>query len=144
MIQMADVFSAQKRSAIMAAVKGRGNLATERRLLTIFRKYRIKGWRRNSHMFGKPDFVFPLEQVAVFVDGCFWHGCPKHGTIPTSNELFWRRKLERNKARDIVVNRELRRNGWVVIRLWQHDLKEVHKVKLKIQRCLTRKSVRTI
>jgi DNA mismatch endonuclease, patch repair protein len=141
---MADVFSAQKRSAIMAAVKGRGNLATERRLLAILRQYRINGWRRHFPAFGNPDFVFPLERVAVFVDGCFWHGCPKHGTIPTTNDLFWRSKLERNKARDIIVNRELRRNGWRVVRVWQHELKDTHKVKRRIQRCLTLKSVRPI
>ena len=71
----------------------------------------------------RPDFIFPKSRMAVFVDGCFWHGCPKHGTRPKGNALFWRRKFAANKARDVRVNRALRRAGWRVLRVWEHDLK---------------------
>jgi len=70
----------------------------------------------------RPDFVFPKSRTAIFVDGCFWHGCPKHATKPKSNAAFWRKKISGNKARDRLVNRVLRRAGWRVLRIWEHDL----------------------
>ncbi len=69
-----------------------------------------------------PDFVFPKLRVAVFVDGCFWHGCPHHATQPKNNAPFWRTKLAANQTRDRLVNRTLRARGWKVLRLWEHDL----------------------
>jgi DNA mismatch endonuclease (patch repair protein) len=65
------------------------------------------------------DFVFRRERVAIFVDGCFWHGCPRHATMPRGNRAFWKAKLERNKARDHAVTRALRAAGWRVIRIWE-------------------------
>ncbi len=76
---MADVFSKSKRSKVMAAIRSKGNKDTELRLAFILRAYGIKGWRRHYPLPGKPDFVFPKQRLAVFVDGCFWHSCPKHG-----------------------------------------------------------------
>jgi DNA mismatch endonuclease (patch repair protein) len=73
-------------------------------------------------VFGHPDFIFRAARFAVFVDGCFWHGCPKHCKIPTGNRAFWKRKFTANKARDRRVNRVLRQTGWRVIRIWEHDL----------------------
>src|ERR1700733_15363083 len=102
---MSDVFSKIKRSAIMSRIRGRGNKSTERALAIIFRRNVIAGWRRNQNIFGKPDFVFLKRKVVVFVDGCFWHNCPKHGTQPATNRAFWEKKLARNKLRDQVVNR---------------------------------------
>jgi DNA mismatch endonuclease (patch repair protein) len=131
---MADVFTPEKRSQIMSRVKGRGNRATELRLIAIFREHGIRGWRRNQIMFGKPDFVFPDSRLAVFVDGCFWHGCPLHGTIPKSNRVFWRAKLVRNRSRDLVVNRELRKLGWKILRLWQHELRQPSKVARRLEK----------
>ncbi len=72
---------------------------------------------------GRPDFAFPARRVAVFVYGCFWHGCPRHGTLPKSNARFWREKIARNRERDREVNRELRRRGWRVLRIWEHELR---------------------
>ena len=106
----------------MSRIPGKGNKDTELRLIQLLRNNRIVGWRRNWPVFGKPDFVFPRKRVAVFVDGCFWHCCPKHGRVPKSNRGFWRAKLAKNKARDAVVNRELRRRGWMVVRIWEHEL----------------------
>lgn len=106
----------------MSRVRGRDNKATELTMIALFRRHRITGWRRRVRLFGKPDFVFRKHGLVVLVDGCFWHGCPKHATRPVSNRAFWRRKLARNKARDRLVNRELRRRGWRVLRIWQHEL----------------------
>jgi DNA mismatch endonuclease (patch repair protein) len=70
----------------------------------------------------KPDFVFPKIKLAVFVDGCFWHGCPKHATWPANRAAWWRRKFEGNQARDALVTRTLRSANWRVLRVWEHDL----------------------
>jgi len=71
----------------------------------------------------RPDFVFRRARLALFVDGCFWHGCPQHGTQPKGNAAFWRRKFSRNKKRDRLVTRTLRKSGWRVIRIWEHTLR---------------------
>ncbi len=107
----------------MAQVRGSGNYATELKLIALFRAYRISGWRRNYRLFGNPDFVFPKDRIAVFVDGEFWHGHPVLGRIPKTNSKFWTDKINRNKARDRLVNATLKRKGWIVVRVWQHQLK---------------------
>ncbi|WP_084518703.1 very short patch repair endonuclease [Bradyrhizobium sp. th.b2] len=66
------------------------------------------------------DIAFPKEKIAVFLDGCFWHGCPEHGTWPKSNAAFWREKIERNIARDTETTSALQQSGWLVLRLWGH------------------------
>ena len=127
---MADVFSKEKRSQVMAAIRSKGNRDTELKLASILRSNGISGWRRNQKLIGKPDFVFRRMRLALFVDGCFWHGCPKHGRKPDSNSHYWLTKLERNKVRDKKVSHELRKTGWRVLRLWEHELaKEVSAVK---------------
>jgi DNA mismatch endonuclease, patch repair protein len=68
----------------------------------------------------RPDLVFTRRRVAVFVDGCFWHGCPAHGNAPRANAAYWQWKLDKNRARDIAVDEALRRDGWTVLRLWEH------------------------
>lgn len=133
---MADVFSSHKRSEIMSRVKGRGNAATEMRLISVLRQHRITGWRRQYPLFGKPDFVFPKQRLVVFVDGCFWHNCPIHGSMPTSNIVFWQNKLQRNSKRDHQVNLRLRKDGWRILRVWQHELSEPLKVAKRIDRQL--------
>jgi len=106
----------------MRSVKSAGGASTEMRLLFLFHHHGIRGWRRNSQLPGKPDIIFPQRRLAVFVDGCFWHGCPKHATKPKTNAAFWAAKLAGNKARDRRVNRELRARGWKVVRIWEHEL----------------------
>jgi DNA mismatch endonuclease (patch repair protein) len=69
----------------------------------------------------RPDVAFPRQRVAVFIDGCFWHRCPIHGTDPKANSAYWRPKLDRNVARDDAVNRQLAAAGWVVVRAWEHE-----------------------
>ena len=119
---MADVFTKAKRSAVMALIHSHGNRATELRLIALMREHGITGWRRNAPVFGKPDFVFRRERVALFVDGCFWHGCPRHATMPANNRAFWKAKLARNSKRDREVTRTLRKAGWRVVRMWEYAL----------------------
>jgi DNA mismatch endonuclease, patch repair protein len=119
---MPDVFTKAKRSEVMSRIRGKGNKDTELALIRIFRAQHIIGWRRHQKVFGKPDFVFPKLRIAVFVDGCFWHACPKHATKPRNNAAFWRKKLAANQARDRLVTRTLRRMGWKVVRIWEHEL----------------------
>jgi DNA mismatch endonuclease (patch repair protein) len=136
---MADVFTKTKRSEIMSKVRSRGNKATEGALMRLLQMGRITGWRRHVTIFGNPDFVFPKMRLAVFVDGCFWHGCAKHGSHPSSNRTFWQKKLGRNKVRDRLVNRTLMAKGWRVLRIWQHEFREPVKVVRRISRALLAK-----
>ncbi len=121
---MADVYSREQRSKVMATVRSTGNKVTEMRIIVVFRAAGITGWRRRQPVFGRPDFVFPKEKVALFVDGCFWHGCPKHYTIPVQNGEFWRGKKLRNMKRDRLVTRTLTAQGWKVVRVWEHALRK--------------------
>ena len=122
----------------MSRIRGSGNKATELALIRVFRSLGITGWRRGQPVFGKPDFVFPRLSVAVFVDGCFWHGCPKHATRPRNNAEFWQRKLNANRDRDRLVTKTLQNTGWRVLRIWEHELtrKTENRLKAKIQRLL--------
>ena len=119
---MADIFTRAKRSEVMSLIRSRGNRATELRLIALMRAHGITGWRRNAALFGKPDFVFRAARRAVFVDGCFWHACPRHATMPRSNRAFWKAKLTRNAARDREVTRALRKACWRVLRVWEGAL----------------------
>jgi DNA mismatch endonuclease (patch repair protein) len=135
---MPDVFTKAKRSEVMSRVRSRGNKDTELALAKLFRRNKIPGWRRNQKIFGKPDFIFPKLKLAIFVDGCFWHGCPKHETKPKNNRIFWKNKFARNKARDLLVTRTLRSQGWRVLRIWEHELGRKNEASLlkRIQRVL--------
>ena len=133
---MADVFSKWKRSQIMASVCSTGNRLTEGYLAAILRRHRITGWRRHLSMLGKPDFTFRKERVVIFVDGCFWHGCPRHLRLPSSNRSYWRKKIDRNRVRDRSVTRALGRAGWRVLRFWEHELRDEHTVLKHLARAL--------
>lgn len=119
-----DTFTPQERSRIMSRVKSRGNQSTELKLLELFHLYKLRGWRRKYLIKGSPDFVFLKRRLAIFVDGCFWHGCPKHCRMPKSNEEYWVTKINQNKKRDYKVTKALRGKNWTVIRLWEHELKD--------------------
>ena len=96
--------------------------ATELKLASILRAAGITGWRRHQPLPGRPDFSFRRERLAVFVDGCFWHGCRWHCRMPRGNRGYWRLKIARNKRRDRAVSKMLRVRGWRVIRIWGHSL----------------------
>jgi DNA mismatch endonuclease (patch repair protein) len=139
---MADVFTTAKRSAVMAAIRGKGNKDTELRMMALFRAHGIAGWRRSQAVFGKPDFVFRKERVAVFVDGCFWHrhpGC-KFACMPKSRREFWLPKFAKNVERDRLVTRTLRKAGWTVLRVWECDLTAMYwpQVVRRLKRALDR------
>lgn len=128
---MSDIFSKAQRSQIMSRVRSKGNAATEMRLAALLRSYKVKGWRRNYKMFGNPDFAFPREKLAVFVDGEFWHGHPTRGQVPKTNVEFWVAKIQKNRERDRLVDQTLRSRGWKVVRIWQHELRDA-------ERCIDR------
>ena len=86
----------------------------------------------NSRLPGKPDLVFSRFKAVVFVDGCFWHACPKHLKWPKSNAVFWKEKITANKKRDVVVNKRLHSLNWNVIRIWEHEIKS------DVERCARR------
>lgn len=121
---MADIWSKEKRSEVMAAIRGRGNRSTEMRMIVLFRAHGVTGWRRHQAFPGRPDFVFRSEKVAIFVDGCFWHGCPRCYSAPATRKAFWKAKLEGNRRRDRRVSRQLRAAGWSVLRIWECSLRK--------------------
>lgn len=129
---MADNFTKEQRSQIMRQVKSSRNKSTEIKLLHYFKKLGITGWRRNYKLFGKPDFVILKIIMAIFVDGCFWHGHNCRNTKPKDNYEYWDTKIKRNIQRDSIVSAYLRAKGWNVIRLWECVLKNEHLLKEKL------------
>jgi len=117
-----DVLNKQERSRLMAKVRSRGNASTELRMAAFLRQHNITGWRRHCSLVGRPDFIFRSAKLAVFVDGCFWHGCPRCYRAPKSARAYWRQKVCRNKKRDSEVTRALRKRGWKVVRVWECQL----------------------
>jgi DNA mismatch endonuclease (patch repair protein) len=79
-------------------------------------------------LLGRPDFIFRRARLAVFVDGCFWHGCRWHCRMPHSRTHYWGPKIAANAARDLATNRTLRSHGWRVLRIWEHSLKHPQRV----------------
>ena len=123
LIRMPDNLSAADRKRAMQAVKGK-RTSLERRLHSMLAARHIRGWHSNEESLpGKPDFVFPNEKIIIFVDGCFWHGCPYcNRPLPETNRDYWQRKINRNKERDSYYESELQKGGWIVFRIWEHEL----------------------
>lgn len=121
MVPVADIWSREKRSEVMSKIRGR-DTRPERQLR---RALWAVGCRYRLHLAsvpGRPDVCFPGERLAVFVHGCFWHGCPIHYTPPKAHPAFWRRKIGKNRARDRRTLLALGKSGWSVIEFWEHDL----------------------
>jgi DNA mismatch endonuclease (patch repair protein) len=118
-----DTFSKKQRSDIMRAVKSKGNASTEIALIKLFKLYRLTGWRRNAKLLGNPDLYFPIKKIVVFADGCFWHGC-RCKVLPASNEYYWNEKIKRNITRDKKITRELKRQGYIVFRIKECQIKK--------------------
>lgn len=129
---MADTFSSEERSNIMRKVKSAKNKSTEIKLIRHFKSRNITGWRRNYKLFGKPDFVFPKKRLAVFADGCFWHGHNCRNLTPAQNSDYWQKKINRNKTRDKQVTLALQNKNWHVVRLWECELKDPDKIDNKL------------
>lgn len=98
---------------------------------------KFSGWRRNFKLYGKPDFVFPKQRLAIFVDGCFWHGHDCRNTKPKTNADYWVTKINRNKNRDVQVTETLINKNWTVIRVWECELKNATRLKDKFQATIT-------
>ena len=130
---MVDNLSTKERSKLMGRIGSKGNPSTELRLIKIMRRFRITGWRRGSKLPGKPDFVFPVARVAVFVDGDFWHGHPLKRRIPKTNSVYWRKKIDGNVARDAKVKQILEEMGWTVFRVWESMLCDEEAVAAKLR-----------
>jgi DNA mismatch endonuclease (patch repair protein) len=119
---MADWLTRKQRSRNMSSIRSTGNRSTEQTFMKLLRDAHISGWRRHLPLPGRPDFAFPSQRVLVFVDGCFWHGCPKCYRLPDDNRDYWTAKLNTNRRRDRRVSRMLIAKGWKVLRLWEHAL----------------------
>lgn len=133
-----DSVTLETRSRVMAQVRSKRNRSTEWRLRACLIRSGIRGWTLDAaNLIGKPDFIFPTQRVVVFVDGCFWHGCPKCQRIPSSNVSYWEGKIARNRTRDRAVNAMLRKEGWKVLRVWEHQLGQMAMVLARIKTILS-------
>ena len=106
----------------MAQIKSKGNKSTELALIKIFKTNNIKGWKRNYPVIGKPDFIFLKKRIAIFADGCFWHGHNCRNVNPKENNDYWSAKIESNKERDKTINIIFQKRGWFVIRYWECEI----------------------
>ena len=119
---MADILSKRERSKLMARIRGR-DTQPERFLRLALRHRRIpyRAYRKIAGV--TVDLILPTHRVAIFVHGCFWHGCPRHYTAPSTHVRFWKEKVERNKRRDVAQEAQVRRAGWNVVVVWEHALR---------------------
>jgi len=108
----------------MGAIRGKGNRTTESRFRAMLIRAGLRGWTmQTKEIEGKPDFYFRDGKVAVFIDGCFWHGCPRCGHVPRVNRPFWKAKIARNQRRDRDTDAHLAELGITTVRFWEHELK---------------------
>jgi DNA mismatch endonuclease (patch repair protein) len=133
---VADWLTRDQRTRNMSSIRSTGNRRTELRLIAILRAAKLAGWRRNSTLPGKPDLVWPSHRLVIFVDGCFWHGCPRCYRAPGDNARYWREKVRRNRRRDATVARRLRQSRWSVLRIWEHSLRRPAAIAARIGNAL--------
>lgn len=112
----------EERSRTMAAVKSTGTGLEKHFFKALSERGLVHAERHPQEVFGKPDLILREERIAVFLDSCFWHGCPKHLRMPSSNRDYWEKKIRRNKRRDLLVTETLRAQGWLVVRIWEHSI----------------------
>ena len=121
---MSDVFDERTRSEIMRSVKSKNTKSTELALIKLFKENHITGWRHNYNVKGLPDFVFLKKRIAIFVDGCFWHGHDCRNTRPTAHAEYWAKKREKNMQHDKEITERFEKRGWTVVRIWECELKK--------------------
>ncbi|HEX2817352.1 MAG TPA: DNA mismatch endonuclease Vsr [Phenylobacterium sp.] len=134
---MTDVFSHEKRSAVMRRVKGKDTtpeLAVRKALTRLGARYRL----HRKDLPGKPDIVLPGRRLALFVHGCFWHGhdCARGARVPKQNRDYWVGKVGRNRARDVASREALTALGWRVETVWECDLKDAAALTSRLKRLL--------
>ncbi|WP_410052411.1 very short patch repair endonuclease [Bradyrhizobium sp. SZCCHNS30122] len=120
---MADVLTPEQRRLNMSRIRGT-NTKPEKALRSALHGEGLRFRIHRRDIPGCPDVVFPRLKIAVFVDGCFWHGCPEHQTMPRTNSHFWKQKLQRNRERDRAVTQELEAADWKVLRFWEHEVRQ--------------------
>jgi DNA mismatch endonuclease (patch repair protein) len=116
---MADIFSKKKRSDIMSKIRS-SKTKPELKLKKLMKKFGFAYQPKN--IFGKPDFAVKKNKIAIFIDGCFWHGCKKHHRMPNQNRKYWSEKIKRNIQRDKIVSSHLKKSDWKVLRIWEHEI----------------------
>lgn len=120
---MTDVLTPDQRKLNMSRIKGK-NTSPEIKIRKLLFSNGIRGYRVNYKITGKPDIVFPRKRLVIFIDGCFWHKCPIHFQVPQTNTEFWLEKINRNVERDLIINKKLKNEGWEVMRIWEHRVRE--------------------
>ena len=118
---MTDVLTKRQRSYNMSRIRSQ-NTRPEKQLRYLLVSKRIKGFRIHYNLPGKPDFVFPKQRLAIFVDGCFWHKCPLCFVKPETRIKFWFKKISGNVKRDVEINKKLKKESWKILRLWEHEI----------------------
>lgn len=155
---MADIVSKKVRSRIMASIRGSKNTRTDEVFARLLREHGITGWRRSVVVrfasardtvslvrfkrlrlrpWVRPDFIFRKQRVAIFLDGCFWHGCTRCYRQPRTNHSFWGNKVRMNRRRDRIQTSELRKNGWKVARIWEHRLSDMERIPTSLWRWIS-------
>ena len=135
-----DVLTKKQRSYCMSKIKS-CNTKIELDFRKCIWKTGLRGYRIKSKITGRPDLYFPTQQIAVFIDGCFWHICPKCYYLPATNKKHWKNKINVNIKRDKEVNKILKNQGWKVLRFWGHELeKNINTCVNKIERELAKKT----
>ncbi len=135
--KMADRVSRQGRSKIMSGIRSRGNRTTEIYFGKQMWAAGLRGYRKHPQITGRPDFAWLGSKIAVFVDGCFWHRCPRCSQVPRTNAKYWLQKLNRNVERDREVGAVLRARGWIVMRFWEcrlHLKSNIKRVALAVEK----------
>lgn len=118
-----DNIAPEIRKKTMRAIKS-SNTFLENRVKKALWNKNLRYRKSEKALFGKPDICFISKKIVIFIDSCFWHGCPEHCRMPHSNIDYWENKILKNKIRDEKVNKYYSENGWVCIRVWEHELKE--------------------
>ena len=119
---MSDILTKEQRSKNMRAIKSQSQLENKVTKALWNAGYRFR--KNDKSLFGKPDISIKKYKTVIFIDSCFWHGCPLHGNMPKSNTEFWEKKLARNKERDKEVNAYYKELGWNCLRVWEHEFKQ--------------------
>jgi DNA mismatch endonuclease, patch repair protein len=120
---MTDVLTEKQRAYNMSKIRGK-NTKPEMKLRKLLWSAGVRGYRIHYDLPGKPDIVYVKKRVAIFIDGCFWHKCPICFQEPNTRKDFWMKKIQSNIDRDKKMNEQLRKNGWTVIRIWEHEIKK--------------------
>ncbi|MBW3001863.1 very short patch repair endonuclease [Candidatus Woesearchaeota archaeon] len=120
---MTDVLTKEQRSYCMSKIRGK-HTKPELKLRRELTKRGLRGYRIHYKLIGSPDMVYPKYRLAIFIDGCFWHKCPKCFIEPATRKQFWLQKIKGNVQRDIKVRKALRKKGWKVIRFYEHEIKK--------------------